>query len=577
MAEPGLIRQIFQKLLPIYASGEARPAEGWGRYRRLWRRVVFLTAFVSLTPLIIMTVINYYQYKKAFEDEMVYPISRITSNSERSLASFIAERRSVLDMIIREKPYDDLINQERLTSLFRNLKESFGGFVDIGLIDNEGIQRTYVGPYELRGKNYRDQSWFHEVRLRGTYVSDVFMGYRDFPHFVIAVMHEMDQGGFYVLRATIDMGEVDQKILSTALRPSTDAFIINREGVLQTPSRFYGNTLDKISLPVPPYSAKTEVVEGHEDKGQLYVLGYAYIEQSPFILMEITRPQEQMENWLSLRNNLIWFLSVSIIIILIVMLWGANYLVRHIWEADQKRATILHNIEYTNKMASIGRLAAGVAHEINNPLAIINENAGLLKDIVAADATFPRAEKFLKHIASITKSADRCSTITHRLLGFAKRIDTQIETIDLEILIREVLGFLEKEASHRNIKINYDIEENLPSVESDKGQLQQVFLNIVNNSFEAVEDGSQIDIIMKADDTRRVAITIRDRGRGISPEDLEHIFEPFFTTKKESGTGLGLSITYGIVEKLGGQIEVESQVGRGTSFTVTLPIKPQRR
>ena len=138
-------------------------------------------------------------------------------------------------------------------------------------------------------------------------------------------------------------------------------------------------------------------------------------------------------------------------------------------------------------------------------------------------------------------------------------------------------GFLEKEASHRNIKINYDIEENLPSVESDKGQLQQVFLNIVNNSFEAVEDGSQIDIIMKADDTRRVAITIRDRGRGISPEDLEHIFEPFFTTKKESGTGLGLSITYGIVEKLGGQIEVESQVGRGTSFTVTLPIKPQRR
>ena len=107
--------------------------------------------------------------------------------------------------------------------------------------------------------------------------------------------------------------------------------------------------------------------------------------------------------------------------------------------------------------------------------------------------------------------------------------------------------------------------------------MQQVFLNIVNNSFEAVEDGSQIDIIMKAVDTRRVAITIRDRGRGISPEDLEHIFEPFFTTKKESGTGLGLSITYGIVEKLGGQIEVESQVGRGTSFTVTLPTKPQRR
>lgn len=572
-AKMSIVRKVLQNILPIYVGAEAMPEGGWGRYRRLWKRVAFLTAFVSLTPLIIMTIINYYQYKRVFEEEMIYPISRLTSNTEHSLSSFIAERRSVLDMIIRDKSYKDLTDQENLTLLFRNLKESYGGFVDLGVIGADGIQRTYVGPYELKGKDYKDQSWFHEVRLRGIYVSEVFMGYRDFPHFVIAVMHEMETGGFYVLRATIDMEAVNQYILSLALRPSNDAFLINHEGVLQTNSRFYGKTFDQISIPVPPYSDKTEVIEQVDKHNKLLILGYAYIEQSPFILMELTKPEEQMKSWLSLRNDLFWFLVISIMIIIFVILWGANYLVRHIWEADRRRAQALHNIEYTSKMASIGRLAAGVAHEINNPLAIINENAGLLKDIVTATEEFPRQEKFIKHIGAITRSVDRCSVITHRLLGFAKRIDTQIETIDLKNLIQEVLGFLDKEAKHRNITINYHIDEYLPTVESDKGQLQQVFLNIINNSFEAVEDGGRLDITIEAKTADRVAVTIADNGHGISEEDIGHIFEPFFTSKKEHGTGLGLSITYGIVEKLGGNIVVKSKVGEGTSFTVTLPVK----
>jgi two-component system NtrC family sensor kinase len=568
-----VVRNILRHILPVYASAESVPEGGWGRYRRLWKRVVYLTAFVSLTPLIIMTVINYYQYKRVFEEELIYPISRLTSNTQHSLSAFIAERRSVLDMIIRDKSYDELSNQEKLTSLFRNLKESFGGFVDLGLIDAEGIQRSYVGPYQLRGKDYRDQSWFHEVRLRGIYVSEVFMGYRDFPHFVIAVMHEMDEGGFYVVRATIDMEVVNQDILSLSMRPSSDAFLINRDGVLQTSSRFYGKTFEKINIAIPPYSTKTEVVEQYDTEGKLYILGYAYIENSPFILMEVTKPEEHMKSWLSLRNDLLLFLVVSIIIIIFVILWGANYLVRHIWEADRRRAQALHNIEYTSKMASIGRLAAGVAHEINNPLQIIIENAGLLKDIVEASEDFPRSEKFIKHIGAINRSVERCSTITHRLLGFAKRIDTQIETIDLKLLMQEVVGFLEKEAQHRNIQINYHIEDFLPTIESDKGQLQQVFLNIINNSFEAVDDGGQIDITIESLGGNRVNVIIADNGAGISEKDIPHIFEPFYTSKKKQGTGLGLSITYGIIQKLGGDISVKSKVGESTSFTITLPLK----
>jgi len=289
--------------------------------------------------------------------------------------------------------------------------------------------------------------------------------------------------------------------------------------------------------------------------------------------MEITRPEEHMRNWFSLRNNLLWFLAASIFFIIVVIIWGTNRFVGHILEADKRRAQALHNIEYTNKMASIGRLAAGVAHEVNNPLQIINENAGLLKDIIDITEEFPKREKFTKHIGIITKSVERCSKITHRLLGFAKRIDTRIETIDLKILIQEVVSFLDREAQHRNITINYHIDEFLPTIESDKGQLQQVFLNIINNSFEALDDSGYVDITLEAKNASHVSVIIADNGKGISEEDIPKIFEPFFTSKKVKGTGLGLSITYGIIQKLGGDISVKSEVGKETAFTITLPIK----
>jgi two-component system NtrC family sensor kinase len=330
-------------------------------------------------------------------------------------------------------------------------------------------------------------------------------------------------------------------------------------------------------LAVPPYSSRPEVLEGQTGEGQSYLLGYAYIERTPFILMIVAQRDDLMKNWMSARRDLIWFLIGSVVLILLVIFWGSIYMVNRVREADLKRDALLHNVEYTNKMASIGRLATGVAHEINNPLAIINEKAGLVKDLALRTEDFPQKEKIIKHVDSLLANVERCSTITHRLLGFAKRMDVSLETINLELLIREVLGFLEKEASYRNISVHFHIPEGFPSIQSDRGQLQQVFLNIINNAFAAMKEGGRIDISMREErDEDAVAVIIKDNGHGISKEDLPRIFEPFFTTKKEGGVGLGLSITYGIVEKLGGRIGVESAVGQGTEFTVVLPAKKTR-
>jgi two-component system NtrC family sensor kinase len=543
------------------------------RYHRLWIFSMVLMCLVSLTPLIIMTFTNYYQYEEAYTLEISHQVNQLISSTKQTLEFFIRERLSALIFLINEKSFEDLSDNKKLINLLSHLKKSFDGFIDLGLIDSQGNHRSYAGPYELLGKNYKDQQWFQEVTLQGIYVSDVFMGFRKFPHFVIAIKHEKENGDFYVLRVTLNTDLLNNKIHSLIYWPQSDAFLINSEGILQTTSRFYGSILEKYPLANPPFAPNAIVKKEVDSKGNATIFGYAYIEKSPFILIVIKQSADFMANLFKVREKLMWFLGISIIIIVIVILGSTAYMVKLLRKSELKQAKVLHDMEYTNKMASIGRLAAGVAHEINNPLAIINEKAGLMKDFATLKPDFIYKEKIVASVDSILKSVDRCSAITHRLLGFAKRMDINAEVIDLELLLKEVTGFLEREASLRNIKINFNIADNLPSIESDRGQLQQVFLNILTNAYYAVKEGGQIDIYANQNKDQTLEISIADNGVGISDENLEHIFEPFYTTKGKYGTGLGLSITYGIVQKLGGNISVKSKLGEGTRFTVHLPIK----
>jgi two-component system NtrC family sensor kinase len=322
---------------------------------------------------------------------------------------------------------------------------------------------------------------------------------------------------------------------------------------------------------VPPRSVEAVIKETKDAEGQPLLLGYAYLRSSSFILIVTKKPGEIMGSWIALRGELLLIFGLSFIVIIFVAARTSKLLVHRIQEADQKRESCYIEMEHTGKLASLGRLAAGVAHEINNPLAIINEKAGLIKDLVIFSQKYQDQEKLLSLVNSIIKSVERCRGITHRLLGFAKRMDVKVENIYLNQLLEEVLGFLEKEAFHRSIKVNLNFAPDLPILENDRGQLQQVFLNIINNAFEAVNDGGNITIATREKAPDAVEVMIGDDGRGMTAEQLRHIYEPFYSSGKEHGTGLGLSIAYGIVTKCGGDIRVQSTVGKGTTFNIELP------
>ena len=362
------------------------------------------------------------------------------------------------------------------------------------------------------------------------------------------------------------------------LRENDDAFIINNAGVLQTPSRFHGNVLENFPLQFP-VSHEISLTDRKESDGTEAIFGYSSIRNSPWILVAIIKSTPYLKIPKLFKNELLIIMVISIFLGIVVATRIANTLVNRIKEAEKEREDAIAQTEHASKLASIGRLASGVAHEINNPLAIINEKAGLMKDILEVSGDMQQnREKFLGLLGSIFDSVNRCRKITQRLLGFSRRMEVSHELIDINDTIKEVIGFLEKEILYRNIQLDLNLEEDLPKILSDKGQLQQVFLNIINNALDAlreVKEGS-IKIFTASGDQRTVRVVIGDNGHGIPREKLKHIFEPFYTTKeKGKGTGLGLFISYGIIRRLGGSVSVESEVNKGTTFTIEIPIKSE--
>jgi two-component system, NtrC family, sensor kinase len=567
----------FAKLKPRFWDHQDAAAGSSGKpfsFRRKWKLIVLFTTVVTLTPLAVMTLVDYRLTHQAFQSEASGNTSRMVSTTWRSVSFFLSQRRSALEFIARDNSLQDLASPERLKTILTHLKSSIGGFMDIGVLDAAGRMLAYAGPHPIRPPGPGSTRSFDHAVAKGFFVSGTSSGPAPDHGLTIAIRHDLNNGDFIILRAALDRRILQDLIPQLEIDPGDDAFIINTEGLLQTISRRYGEPFQKIPLPVPDPADGTRMMDTATPEGEPILVGYASIPDSAFILMVIRQKSEITDLWLKPRMKLIGFLLFSILLIIISILGTATYLVNRIHKADQKRVQALHRVEYTNKLASIGRLASGVAHEINNPLAIINQKVGLIKDLFTMRQGYAADKRLMGLVDDVLESIIRCSSITRRLLDFSRHMESRIERVNIEGIIRQILGFMEKEVKRRRIRVTMDIPRDIPEFMGDRGNLQQIFLNLINNAFAAMTDGGQLDIAVDRRSEDQVCVTITDNGHGIPEEDIKRIFEPFFSTRDQhAGTGLGLSITYGLVAEMGGDIMVESQVGQGTRFTVSVPLK----
>ncbi|HSH12120.1 MAG TPA: ATP-binding protein, partial [Desulfurivibrionaceae bacterium] len=249
-------------------------------------------------------------------------------------------------------------------------------------------------------------------------------------------------------------------------------------------------------------------------------------------------------------------------------------LVNRIEKAEQQRMTLTGKVREVEKMALIGRMAASVAHEINNPLQVIGAQAGWVEELLEEGPArqVVNHQEELEAIGKIRHQVRRAAAITRRLLGFSRHQEGQWQATDLNQTVEETILLLEKEAKSLRIDIRRDYQANLPPVVTDSSQLQQVFLNLLNNGVDAVERDGVITVTTVRD-SDSVRVCFADSGTGIAPDHLEKIFDPFFTTKaKGKGTGLGLAVSRDIMRRLQGDLRAGNGLEGGGLFTVTLEL-----
>jgi len=221
------------------------------------------------------------------------------------------------------------------------------------------------------------------------------------------------------------------------------------------------------------------------------------------------------------------------------------------------------------KLAAVGEMAAGIAHELNNPLTTVTGFTELVLDELPDDSVF-RVD-----LGLVLKEARRARDVVRRLLDFSRSSESERTRADLNELLDDVLSLTNHLMRTSGVQLDVSLGNKLPWVIVDRNQMKQVFLNLFHNALQAMPTGGRLVVKTgkrQKDGRKWVTTTIADTGDGISEEDRERIFEPFFTTRsEEGGTGLGLSVTYGIVSDHGGEIDVESELGKGTNFIVRLP------
>ncbi len=246
--------------------------------------------------------------------------------------------------------------------------------------------------------------------------------------------------------------------------------------------------------------------------------------------------------------------------------WGKT-LEKRVEERTKELRKMQDYLLQSEKLRSLGKIAAGVAHEINNPLTSILLNTHLMLE------KLEKSDVFFENLSLIADETARCTQIVKGLLEFARQNPPQKTFTNINELIERTSQLLEKQASFQDIRIIKDLKAGLPPLKLDRNKIQQVFWNLLLNACEAMPEGGQITISSSLSaDKKSIAVHFADTGMGIPKENLSKLFDPFFTTKS-SGTGLGLAVSYGIVEQHEGRIEVKSEVGRGTVFTLSFPVE----
>jgi two-component system NtrC family sensor kinase len=542
-------------------------------YANLQRKIILLTLVVSFAPLLVLGGTIYYQFSSMYKEKVQDQVRYRARAQAEAVDLFLKERTAILSAMADTHTFQEMTSEKKLSSIFQVINLRAGAFVDLGVIDNAGQHLTYIGPYDLKGVNYYQQAWFGEVMSKGIYISDVYMGFRQLPHFIIAVRRQEGRNN-WILRATVDPDVFGGLVRAAQVGRTGDAFIVNKEGIYQTGPRFGGLILSQWRLSPSLFGGLTSVMEGADEKGKKVLYAGSWLKEDKWLLVISQEASEEMRALFVTRNAEIAIIVGGILAIVFTTIILTRSTVRRLQEADTRMNTLNAQLVQSDKLAALGKMAAGVAHEINNPLAVIIQKTGWMEDLLLEEdfRNSKNIEEFRNSISKIEEHVERARKVVHNMLGYARRMEPRSEDVDINETIKQTITLLANYARINNIEVHTALGPELPIIANDQAQLQQVFFNLISNAIDAIEKEGSIEVRSERFDSE-IHVHIQDNGPGIPQDQQRKVFDPFFTTKASGkGTGLGLWVSYNIIEKMGGTISLQSEVGKGSTFTVKIPI-----
>ena len=563
----------------VKTSGKDPIKEDRDYYRSLSRKMLVTVVVVSFMPLIFVSGVTYYHFQSSYIVKVKAHLESLVNRHKQIVDTFLTERRSNLHQLASLYSVDELSNENFLQGQLDILRKEYGQvFTDIGIVDHTGHQVAYAGPFKLGHAMYTDAPWFGIAMSNDIFMSDVFLGLRGAPHFIVTARLFKDNMP-WILRATIDFQAFNNLVSNIRIGRTGMAFIINKSGELQTYSPFaitdaasgYSDVMDKA------FSMKDGVNImgfGDDDINGNQIIASGLLNKGNWALIYQQNKNDALYDVKRAWIFFLIFITLGGISIITMAIFVSKRMVDRIKKADREKDLMNQQVIESGRLASLGELAAGIAHEINNPVAIMVEEAGWIEDLLLEEdlSRFHNLDELKRALSQIRKQGLRCRDITHKLLSFARRTDSENQIVDLNAMVKEVTELFTHQAKFQNSIISANYGDNMPFIHASHTEVQQILFNFIINSLDALEGtGGKIDITTSYENNTFI-IHFKDNGPGIPKVHLARIFDPFFTTKPVGkGTGLGLSICYGIVKKLGGEISVKSAIGAGAEFTVTLP------
>ena len=561
------------------SSGKAGDFRGY--YKKLRMRLFVSICLAFLVPLAVLSVYFHIQFNTNLKESSRLHLMRLAESQRNTIDLYLQERVANIFSIFHRSEFHLTPNQDRMNSYLVHLKELSDAFVDVGFMNAQGVQVGYAGPYmNLRGKDYSAETWYRNLMKaeRNYFISDIYLGFRNKPHFTIAVKQPVGDGT-YVLRATLDPDKIYMFLRTITRGKGVVSSMINMEGKYQIVAPDRGELLSQSPYD-PQQLIKKDVQELTLDQSKQLVAA-VQLTEVPWVLI-VRQPLSVAYAEMYQTRQIMIGATILIVIVMVLAIWLTTYrLVRRAEETEASRQELKSQLFHAAKLVSIGELAAGVAHEINNPLAVILSQCGVIRDIFDPEygggelSAEEAGRQVGEEIEIIEESVYRAQDITQKLLKSSRRTEPKLAETDVNELVDEVVdGFMEREMKVSNIELIRDYDPNLPYARIDPDQIRQVIQNLVNNAFDAIAGKPGKITLSTRQQEDAVKIMVSDTGKGMTIDEMEKIFMPFFTTKETGrGTGLGLAISLNIVEFMGGSIDVQSMPGAGSTFIITLPAR----